>query len=213
MISSRSVPLLAIFASSLTLTCLSLVKSNLYPNLVIFISETSVESVIFFRSLQPQLLQTHLSPANLTIAIHFTLASHKQISTNFNAFKIHWHVSLQTPQNINTSHQHSKNYTGFPIKQRIDYKICLLTYKTLTNQQPTYLYNSLSFPSHSVSTRSSDSLVLSIPYVRSSLGKRAFSVIGPRLWNSLPPDTRNSSSLPIFRSRLKTHLFKIAFPP
>ena len=39
-----------------------------------------------------------------------------------------------------------------------------------------------------------------------SLGKRAFSVIGPRLWNSLPPDTRNSSSLPIFCSRLKTHL-------
>ena len=48
-----------------------------------------------------------------TTAIHFTLASHKQISTNFNAFKIHWHVSLQTLQNINTSHQHSKNYTGF----------------------------------------------------------------------------------------------------
>ena len=93
------------------------------------------------------------------------------------------------------------------------YKLCLLTYKTLTNQQPTYLYNSLSFPSHSVSTRSSDSLVLSIPYVRSSLGKRAFSVIGPRLWNSLPPDTRNSNSLPAFRSRLKTHFFKIAFPP
>ena len=51
-----------------------------------------------------------------------------------------------------------------------------------TNQQPTYLYNSFS-------TRSSDSLVLSIPYVRSSLGKRAFSVIGPRLWNSLPRST------------------------
>ena len=111
---SQSVPLLAILASSLTLTCLSLIKSTLYQNLVIFISETSVESVIFFHSLQPQLLQTHLSPANLTIAIHFTLASHKQISTNFNAFKIHWHVSLQTLQNINTSHQHSKNYTDFP---------------------------------------------------------------------------------------------------
>ena len=106
-----------------------------------------------------------------------------------------------------------KKLHWLPIKQRIDYKLCLLTYKTLTNQQPTYLYNSLSFPSHSVSTRSSDSLVLSIPYVRSSLGKRAFSVIGPRLWNSLPPDTRNSNSLPTFRSRLKTHLFKIAFPP
>ena len=213
MISSQSVPLLAILASSLTLTCLSLIKSTLYPNLVIFISETSVEFVIFFLSLQPQLLQIHLSPANLTIAIHFTLASHK---TNLN--------KLQRIQNslarviTNTSkYQHItptlKKLHWLPIKQRIDYKICLLTYKTLTNQQPTYLYNSLSFPSHSVSTRSSDSLVLSIPYVRSSLGKRAFSVIGPRLWNSLPPDTRNSSSLPIFRSRLKTHLFKIAFPP
>ena len=113
MISSQSVPLLAILASSLTLTCISLIKSTLYPNLAIFISETSVEFVIFFLSLQPQLLQIHLSPANLTIAIHFTLASHKQISTNFNAFKIHWHMSLQILQNINTSHQHSKNYTGF----------------------------------------------------------------------------------------------------
>ena len=79
-----------------------------------------------------------------------------------------------------------KKLHWLPIKQRINYKLCLLTYKTLTNQQPTYLYNSLSFPSHSVSTRSSDSLVLSIPYVRSSLGKRAFSVIGPRLWEFTP---------------------------
>ena len=91
------------------------INSVRYPNLVIFISETSVEFVIFFLFLQPLLLQIHLSPANLTIAIHFTLASHKQISTNFHALKIHWHVSLQIGllQNINTSHQHSKNYTGF----------------------------------------------------------------------------------------------------
>ena len=106
-----------------------------------------------------------------------------------------------------------KKLHWLPIKQRIDYKLCLLTYKTLQIQQPTYLYNSLSFPSHSLSTRSSDSSVLSIPYVRTSLGKRAFSVIAPRLWNSLPPDTRNSLSVSTFRSKLKTHLFKLAFPP
>ena len=34
-----------------------------------------------------------------------------------------------------------KKLHWLPIKQRIDYKLCLLTYKTLTNQQPTYLYN------------------------------------------------------------------------
>ena len=54
-----------------------------------------------------------LSPANLTTAIQYNLASHKQISTNFNAFKIHWHVSLQTLRNTNTSHQNWKNYNGF----------------------------------------------------------------------------------------------------
>ena len=31
----------------------------------------------------------------------------------YTSLKIHWHVSLQILQNINTSHQHSKNYTGF----------------------------------------------------------------------------------------------------
>ena len=68
-----------------------------------------------------------------------------------------------------------KKLHWLPIKQKIDYKLCLLTYKTLTNQQHTYLYNSFSFPSHSVCIRSSDSLVLSIPYVWSLLGIRAFS--------------------------------------
>ena len=213
MISSQSVPLLIILASSLTLTCLSLIKSILYPNLVIFISETSVG----IRHLLPLSTATALANSLVSSKLDYCNSLYSGISqANLN--------KLQRIQNslarviTNTSkYQHItptlKKLHWLPIKQRIDYKLCLLTYKTLTNQQLTYLYNSLSFPSHSVSTRSSDSLVLSIPYVRSSLGKRAFSVIGPRLWNSLPPDTRNSSSLPIFRSKLKTHLFKIAFPP
>ena len=113
MISSQSVPLLAILASSLTLTCLSLIKSTLYPNLVIFISEISVEFVIFFLYLQPQHLQIHLFPANLTTAIHFTLASHKQISTNFNEFKIHWHVPLQTLQKYQHITPTLEIYIGF----------------------------------------------------------------------------------------------------
>ena len=72
----------------------------------------------------------------LTTAIHNTLASHKLISTNFSAFKIHWrchykHFKISTPI--------LKKLHRLPIKQRIDYKLRLLTYKTLTNQQPTYI--------------------------------------------------------------------------
>ncbi len=35
--------------------------------------------------------------------------------------------------------------------------------------------------------------------------------IGPRLWNSLPPEIRVASSLSIFKSLLKTHLFDLAY--
>ena len=185
MVSPQSVPLLAILASSLILTCTFLIKSTLYPNLVIFISETSVEFVIFFLFLQPLLLQIHLSPANLTTAIHFTLASHKQISTNFNAFKIHWHVSLQHFK-IPTHHTNTQKTTlaSYQTKNRLQ--------NLSSHIQTTYLYNSLPFPSHSVSTPSSDSLVLSIPYIRSSLGKRASlsSVHDSGIHSLLIPETR-----------------------
>ena len=150
------------------------------------------------RHLLPLSTATTLANSLVSSKLDYCNSLHSGISqTNLN--------KLQRIQNSlarvikNTSkYQHItptlKKLHWLPIKQRIDYTTCLLTYKTLTNQQPTYFYNSLSFPSHSVSTRSSDSLFLSIPYVRSSLDKRAFSVIGPRLWNSLlipefTPDT------------------------
>ena len=204
--------LLAILASSLTLTCLSLNKYSVSKS-----CHFHIRDICRIRHLHPLSAATALANSLVSSKLDYCNSLYSGISqANLN--------KLQRIQNslarviTNTSkYQHItptlKKLHWLPIKQRIDYKLCLLTYKTLTNQQPTYLYNSLPFPSHSVSTRSSDSLVLSIPYVRSSLGKRAFSVIGPRLWNSLPPDTRNSNSLPNFRSRLKTHLFKIAFPP
>ena len=90
-----------------------------------------------------------------------------------------WSLTVRVFSSRNYPHVALKklHWLRLPIKQSIDYK---LTYKTLQIQQPTYLYNTLSFPSHSLSPRSSDSSVLSIPYVRTSLGKKAFSVIASR---------------------------------
>ena len=42
-------------------------------------------------------------------------------------------------------------------------------------------------------------------------GERSFSFLAPSVWNSLPSDLRNSSTLPLFKFRLKTHLFMTAF--
>ena len=43
------------------------------------------------------------------------------------------------------------------------------------------------------------------------LGDRAFSIIGPKLWNSLPITIRSAPSISIFKSLLKTHLFRFAY--
>jgi hypothetical protein len=39
-------------------------------------------------------------------------------------------------------------------------------------------------------------------------GERSFSYAAPKLWNALPEYIRKSETLPIFKTRLKTHLFK-----
>ena len=140
------------------------------------------------------------------------MAFRKLTWTKYSAYKILWLVSLQIHQNLNTLHQYSKNYIGFQ-SNNASITNCLLTYITLQIQQPTYLYNSLSFPSHSLSTRSSDSSVLSISYVRTSLGKRVFSVIAPRLWNSLPPDTCNSLSCFYIPLKIQNPFFQVSLPP
>ena len=140
------------------------------------------------------------------------MASHKSISTNFNAFKTHWHASSQTPQNTNTSHQYSKNYTGFQSnKELITNSVFSHTKHLQINNQ--HIFTIVFHFLHILFLQ--DLLIHSFfPFhmFDHHLAKGAFSVIGPRLWNSLPPDTRNSSSLPIFRSRLKNTPLQNCFP-
>jgi len=45
-----------------------------------------------------------------------------------------------------------------------------------------------------------------------SVGDRSFASVGPKLWNSLPDDITSASSLPVFRKKLKTHLFQQSYP-
>jgi len=44
-----------------------------------------------------------------------------------------------------------------------------------------------------------------------SFGKRAFSSAAPSSWNFLPVSVLDSDSLARFKSKLKTHLFTIAY--
>ena len=107
-----------------------------------------------------------------------------------------------------------KDLHWLPITQRIEYKISLLTFKTIMNGQPSYLHQYLIPQTHYSSTRSSQTSALFIPKPEHRLvSVRSLAVAAPRIWNSLPADVRTTTSVSSFRSKLKTHFFKIAFPP
>ena len=100
-----------------------------------------------------------------------------------------------------------KSLHWLPVSERIEYKIALLTFKTLQSGKPSYLSDLVSFYNPSRSLRSSDSFLLTCPDIRTALGRRSFKFAAPTIWNSLPLHLRSSSTISYFCSKLKTHLF------
>ena len=96
-----------------------------------------------------------------------------------------------------------------PVRARIVYKICVLTYQTLNTGKPLYLYQLLRpfvLPTL-IQVRHSLEFRLEEPRTRTHWGTRAFSSCAPRLYNSLPLDLRLSSNIAAFKSKLKTFIF------
>ncbi len=108
--------------------------------------------------------------------------------------------------------RHSALYSWLPTKHRIDFKILLITYKALNGLAPQYLSELLSHYSPSRPLRSQNSGHLIIPRIsKSTAGGRSFSYLAPKLWNNLPNTVREADTLCQFKSRLKTHLFNLAY--
>ena len=100
-----------------------------------------------------------------------------------------------------------------PVTFRIQFKLLLLVFKALHGTAPDYLSELLIPRSCSRTTRSSTSLLLVQPRTKLvSCGDRAFSTLGPKLWNSLPANLQNTDSLTVFKSHLKTHSFQLTYP-
>ncbi|KAI5100796.1 hypothetical protein C0J45_9782, partial [Silurus meridionalis] len=99
-----------------------------------------------------------------------------------------------------------------PIKSRIDYKILLLTYKALNGLALQYLSELLYRYDPPCLLRSKGAGYLLVPQImKTTAGGRSFSYKAPQLWNSLPTNVRDSDTVSVFKSRLKTYLFSQAF--
>ena len=100
-----------------------------------------------------------------------------------------------------------------PINSRIKYKLLLFIFKSLNDLAPPYLSNLLHHYEPPRSLRSSNNNNLIIPRTHKiTMGDRAFAAIGPKLWNALPINIKNSTSLNSFK-KLKTYLFCEYYDP
>ena len=101
-----------------------------------------------------------------------------------------------------------------PIKARINYKILTYMYNCHVGNAPAYLIELLTPMVQKRSLRSSASSVDSynVPFNKRKLfSDRSFSTIGPKLWNDLPLELRQSSSIDIFKKKIKAHFFRNYF--
>ena len=99
-----------------------------------------------------------------------------------------------------------------PVSQRIDYKIASITYRARLHQEPKYIHELLTNYQPVRPLRSSNCNLLVVPSrLKTVTASRAFCVAAPKLWNSLPPCVTSAESFYVFKSRLKSHLFNIAF--
>ena len=99
-----------------------------------------------------------------------------------------------------------KDLHWLPIKFQIDFKIACLVYKCLNSMAPLYLRNYLTLYRPARNLRSSlDTAKLLLPKMKhKSLGERSFNFYGPKIWNELPQELRESQSIYIFKRNLKT---------
>ena len=104
-----------------------------------------------------------------------------------------------------------KGLHWLPVRERIEYKILLITWKAMHGFAPSYIYNLISEYVPSRSLRSSGKNLLVAKRTRSSFGDRAFTSVAPCLWNELPAHIRSLQTLDSFKSNLKTVLFSKAY--
>ena len=103
-----------------------------------------------------------------------------------------------------------------PVRFRIRYKIALMVFKCFANIAPQYLAELLILrdPNRHNLRVDNDFFILKAPqrphYKRT---EGSFCHSGPRIWNALPYELRCMSELSVFKKKLKTYYFELAFGP
>ena len=92
------------------------------------------------------------------------------------------------------------------IDERIVFKILLLVYKGIHGMAPSYISELLSFNNTVTSSKRRSSLHISL-----QTHPRAFETAAPKLWHQLPSTIKSCETIGLFKTLLKTYLFKKSY--
>ena len=92
-----------------------------------------------------------------------------------------------------------------PVRDRIQFKVLLLTFKALNNLAPEYMSELLTIYTPSRSLRSTNQPTrLLVPRTNRVTYSWCFYAIAPTLWNNLPDNLKKCTSVAMFKCMLKT---------
>jgi len=98
-----------------------------------------------------------------------------------------------------------------PVRQRINYKLALLTYKTRSTGTPAYLASLLQSYRSARTLWSSNNNLLTVPQLSLALSAEAFCVSGPTVWKSLPNSCKQAELVSTFKCTLTSDWFYLAY--
>ena len=103
-----------------------------------------------------------------------------------------------------------KDLHWLPIKERVDYKLCMLVHSVSTGRAPLYMSDMLTagadVPSLS-RLRASSSGDYVVPRTRLKFGERAFAVAAPWIWNKLPGELKSIKCTSSFKRACTENIF------
>ena len=151
-------------------------------------------------------------PSGRVPPVHMTRPARRHAARSDTASTHDYQLHTQTQP---TTYRHCSHTTLRLNKYTSATKLCVLTYRCLRGLGPDYFsseFTRVSDLRRRQRLRSASTAALIVLATRhSTLGDRAFPVIGARLWNSLPDDITTATSLMTFRHKLKTFPFRRSY--
>ena len=100
-----------------------------------------------------------------------------------------------------------KELNWLKIEEKILYDICIFTYKVCNQLLPNWLFT---FPRvRDISARSTRQVNdLFVPRTTTDIGANQITVIGPKVWNTIPSTVKNVSTVHIFKKKMKKYFLE-----